>query len=183
MPMADVEALVDGALRLTAEEQAQQRARRRIWGRRFLLAVLAFALEVFLLRNAIPLFADSTAMLWMPPLFGAGFGVYFVFLAKEKLPPFYDRYKISFYSDGILRMNVAGVRFNNRNWPHILRAVRTWCCASVAGWVPVFALLWLAMDRLRVPEMAVGLVSLFLGLTAILGGLFLPVYVVGRKYE
>ena len=80
-------------------------------------------------------------------------------------------------------MNVAGVHFNNRNWPHILRAVRTWCCAAMAGWVPVFALLWLGMERLRFPEMAAGLVLLFLSLAAILGGLFLPVYVVGRKYE
>jgi hypothetical protein len=31
--------------------------------------------------------------------------------------------------------------------------------------------------------MAAGLVLLFLSLAAILGGLFLPVYVLGRKYE
>ena len=183
MPMRDVEALVGGALHLTAEEQALQRERRQMWGGRYVLAALALALEVFFLRNVIPVFADSAAMLWFPPLFGAGFGVYFIFLAKEKLPSFYDQYKINFYSDGILRMNVAGVYFNNRNWPHILRAARTWCCAAMAGWAPVFALLWLGMERLRVPEMAAGLVLLFLALAAILGGLFLPVYVVGRKYE
>lgn len=183
LPMRDVEALVDGALHLTAEEQARQREHRQMWGGRYVLAALALALEVFFLRNVIPIFADSAVMLWFPSLFGAGFGVYFIFLAKEKLPSFYDQYKINFYSDGILRMNVAGVHFNNRNWPHILRAVRTWCCAAMAGWVPVFALLWLGMERLRFPEMAAGLVLLFLSLAAILGGLFLPVYVVGRKYE
>lgn len=183
LPMRDVEALVDGALHLTEEEQARQREHRQMWGGRYVLAALALALEVFFLRNVIPIFADSAVMLWFPSLFGAGFGVYFIFLAKEKLPSFYDQYKINFYSDGILRMNVAGVHFNNRNWPHILRAVRTWCCAAMAGWVPVFALLWLGMERLRFPEMAAGLVLLFLSLAAILGGLFLPVYVLGRKYE
>ena len=181
--MRDVEALVGGALHLTAEEQARQRKHRQMWGGRYVLAALALALEVFFLRNVIPIFADSAVMLWFPSLFGAGFGVYFIFLAKEKLPSFYDQYKINFYSDGILRMNVAGVHFNNRNWPHILRAARTWCCAAMAGGVPVFALLWLGMERLRFPEMAAGLVLLFLSLAAILGGLFLPVYVLGRKYE
>ena len=183
LPMRDVETLVGGALHLTAEEQARQREHRQMWGGRYVLAALALALEVFFLRNVIPIFADSAVMLWFPSLFGAGFGVYFIFLAKEKLPSFYDQYKINFYSDGILRMNVAGVHFNNRNWPHILRAVRTWCCAAMAGGVPVFALLWLGMERLRFPEMAAGLVLLFLSLAAILGGLFLPVYVLGRKYE
>ena len=114
LPMRDVEALVGGALHLTAEEQARQREHRQMWGGRYVLAALALALEVFFLRNVIPIFADSAVMLWFPSLFGAGFGVYFIFLAKEKLPSFYDQYKINFYSDGILRMNVAGVHFNNR---------------------------------------------------------------------
>ena len=124
LPMRDVEALVGGALHLTAEEQARQREHRQMWGGRYVLAALALALEVFFLRNVIPIFADSAVMLWFPSLFGAGFGVYFIFLAKEKLPSFYDQYKINFYSDGILRMNVAGVHFNNRNWPHILLVLR-----------------------------------------------------------
>lgn len=183
MTVVDVEPLLGAALHMTAEENARQRAHRRMWGGWFVLSALAFALEVFLLRRVLPLFADGTAMLWLPPLFGAGFGVYFVFLAKEKLPPFYDQYKINFYSDGVMRMNVAGVHFNNRNWPHILRAVRIWCCAAMAGWAPAFALLWLAMERLRLPELAAGLVLLLASLAALLGGLFLPIYVVGRKYE
>ena len=179
----DVEALVGGALHLTAEEQARQRAHRRIWGIRFLLSALAFVLAVFLLWDLIPVFDDSGTMLWLPPLFGAGFGSYFIFFAKEKLPPFYDQYKINFYSDGILRMNVMGVHFNNRNWPHILRAARAWCCLVTALWAPAFTLMRVTMEQLRVPDMAAGLVTLVVGLTAILGGLFLPIYVVGRKYE
>ena len=64
----------------------------------------------------------------------ACFGAYYCFFAKEKLPAFYDQNKINFYSDGALRMNLPGVYFNNRNWPHILRACRTWTCVTMAAW-------------------------------------------------
>ena len=132
-----------------------------------LVALLAFALEVFLLRNAVPLFADETVMLWLTPFFGAAFGSYFVFFCKEKLPPFYDQYRVNFYSDGVLRMNVPGVYFNNRNWPHIVDAVRTWSCAVMAGWAPLFVLVW-QLQR-AAPE-AVFVITFITGMTSILGG-------------
>lgn len=176
----DVDALLSSALHLTEEERTQQREHRRTWGRRYVLAVLAFVLEVFFLRNTIPLFADEAVMLWLTPLFGAAFGFYFVFFCKEKLPPFYDQYRVNFYSDGALRMNIPGVYFNNRNWPHIINAVRTWSCATIAAWVPFFALVWLLLGS--APE-AVHLITFPVGMTAILGGLFIPIYVVGRRYE
>lgn len=185
MTVRDVEPLLAAALTLTAEEQAEQRRHRRIWGRRFLLALAAFVLEaLFLWRTtAVPLFADEAVMLWLPPFFAAAFGAYFVFFVKEKLPAFYDQYRINFYSDGALRMNVPGVYFNNRNWPHILNAVRTWSCVTIAAWVPVFALLWRVTEILSLPLMMVNCMTLFFGLLAILGGLFIPIYVAGRKYE
>ena len=86
MAVRDVDALLSSALHLTEEERTIQREHRRTWGRRYVLALLAFALEVFLLRGAVPLFADETVMLWLTPLFGAAFGSYFVFFCKEKLP-------------------------------------------------------------------------------------------------
>ena len=176
----DVDALLSSALHLTEEERSVQRAHRRIWGRRYVLALLAFVLEVFLLRGAVPLFADEAVMLWLTPFFGAAFGFYFVFFCKEKLPPFYDQYRVNFYSNGFLRMNVPGVCFNNRNWPHIVDAVRTWSCVTTAAWVPFFALVW-QLQR-SAPE-AVFAITFTAGMTAILGGLFIPIYVVGRKYE
>ena len=77
MAVRDVDALLSSALHLTEEERTIQREHRRTWGRRYVLALLAFALEVFLLRNAVPLFADEAVMLWLTPLFGAAFGSYF----------------------------------------------------------------------------------------------------------
>ena len=51
MTVRDVEPLLAAALTLTAEEQAAQREHRRTWGRRFLLALAAFALDFALLRR------------------------------------------------------------------------------------------------------------------------------------
>ena len=162
MAVRDVDALLSSALHLTEEERSIQREHRRTWGRRYVLALLAFVLEVFLLRGAVPLFADEAVMLWLTPFFGVAFGFPFVFLCKEKLPPFYDRC------------------FNNRNWPHIVDAVRTWSCVTTAAWVPFFALVWQLQSS--APE-AVFAITFTAGMTAILGGLFIPIYVVGRKYE
>ena len=50
------------------------------------------------------------------------FSGYFCFFAKDKLPAYYDANKIDAYSDGIFRMNMPGIHFNNRNWPYIKRA-------------------------------------------------------------
>ena len=185
MTVRDVEPLLTAALTLTAEEQAAQREHRRTWGRRFLLALAAFVLEMLFLgrTRAVPLFADEAVMLWLPPLFSAAFGVYFVFFVKEKLPAFYDRHRINFYSDGAMRMNVPGVYFNNRNWPRILSAIRTWACVTTAAWALVFGGLWRAVTALALPVMAVNCITIFFGLLAILGGLFIPICVVGKKYE
>lgn len=46
---------------------------------------------------------------------GLLFGAYFLMLAKEKLPTYYDENKITSYSDGIFRMNIPGLAFNNSN--------------------------------------------------------------------
>lgn len=73
------------------------------------------------------------------------FGAYFVFFVRLRLPTYYDENRISSFSDGPIRMNLAGVSINNVNWPHMVRAVRIWTCAAVAM-CPALELLlsWLA---------------------------------------
>lgn len=109
-------------------------------------------------------------------ILGAVFGAYFCFFVKTTLPPFYDRNKCGLYYDGPFRMNVPGVTFNNSNWPHIVRVGRVWACLSMAlyliislGMNRLFPALWLRMER-------------YAFLLLLLGGLFLPMYAVGRKH-
>lgn len=176
----EVEQIVESAVAtLTAQEEERQRQNRRRWGLRYAAALVCLVLELLLSR---PLWDNAVVLLLLPPFFGVIFGAHFCFFAKEKLPTFYDQYRINFYSEGAFRMNVPGVHFNNSNWPHILLVLRIWCVAMIAGWSPAYALVHAAAAAL-LPDLVEPFVLLFLFLPVFFGGLFGPVYVVGRKYE
>jgi len=102
--------------------------------------------------------------------------IYFFIFAKEKLPAYYDQNRISTYSDGFFRMNVPFLTFNNSNWPHILKVGRIWAAVSMIA-IPLIYILtdifapqiWMAAD--------------FVFILLFLCGLFVPMYIVGKKYE
>ena len=177
----DVDPLLAMALEMTAQEKESQAVHRRQWGRIFIGCLAALAAELLLLRIVFPLWDAFASFLYLPPSMAAVFGVYFVFFAKEKLPAFYDQYKLSFYSDGCMRMNIPGVCLNNRNWPHILNTIRTWSCVTIAAWLPFYALLRWGVTYL--PEQVGAMVMLVVCLGSTLGGMFIPVVVAGRKYQ
>lgn len=177
----EVEPLLTGALSMTSQEQEVQREHRRTWGKWYFLALGAFAVEVMALWGQ--LWDELTSLRILAPLLAGIFGAYFIFGAKEKIPAFYDQHRLNFYSDGVFRMNVPGVYFNNRNWPHIVNAIRTWACVTLGCWLPVYEGIKWVLVTLRVPEEWAMFILLLLALLAILGGMFIPVYVVGRKYE
>ncbi|MEG1594761.1 MAG: hypothetical protein RR350_10125 [Oscillibacter sp.] len=74
-------------------------------------------------------------------------------------------------------MNLAGIRFSNRNWPYILRAGRRWTLT-----VPVvFPLLFLAIRQLLPPAawaQSRPALTLLAGL-----GVFLPLIIAGKRHE
>jgi len=106
------------------------------------------------------------------------FAVYFWFFAPQKLPDYFDQNRISAYSDGPLRMNVPGVRFTNRNWPHIVKALRCSLCALMTL-CPLVAL-----PGILLGEGANGnVIAKVLLLAMVLGSVLAPVYIAGRKYE
>lgn len=105
------------------------------------------------------------------------FAIYFCFFVQIRLPRYYDENRICSYSDGIFRMNIAGVSLNNRNWLHIVGACRASTCLAM-GFLPVLSLL---MQSLQIVwwRFAGSFVMLFL----MLGIFVIPIYVVGKKYE
>lgn len=105
------------------------------------------------------------------------FAIYFCFFVQIRLPRYYDENRICSYSDGIFRMNIAGVSLNNRNWLHIVGACRASTCLAM-GFLPVLSLL---MQSLQIVwwQFAGSFVMLFL----MLGIFVIPIYVVGKKYE
>lgn len=105
------------------------------------------------------------------------FGVYFTFFVKDRLPAYYDENSISSYSDGIFRFNLVGVRFSNRNWPHILNALRSWC-----RWAQVVLMVFILIIRTWFPALKIG-PYLPAVLSVFVLGLFIPVYITAKKYE
>ncbi len=93
------------------------------------------------------------------------------------LPAYYDQNRIGGVQDGPFRMNVPGLTFNNSNWPHIVTVGRTWACATTAFY-PLLsaAMLYAASSFWTVYEK-------FVLSALLLGGLFIPVYLVGKKYQ
>ena len=114
---------------------------------------------------------------WTPLLLGAVFGAWFCFFAISELPRFYDEHPIRGMIDGPFRMNVPGLHFNNRNWPHIITVGRVWSCVTMAG-APISCLLLWWLWPAQCPQLQYGVVS-----GATLAGLFLPVYLAGRRFE
>lgn len=111
------------------------------------------------------------------PILGLIFGGYFCFFVKLNLPGYHDHDRIGAVSDGPFRMNLPGVAINNRNWPKLIQVIRCWSCAVLALMPPVTMALWRFLPSVfSQAELAVGLV-----LT--LGGLFVPLVVVGKRYE
>ena len=100
----------------------------------------------------------------------------FCLFAREKLPAYYDENKISSYSSGVFRMNLAGVYFNNRNWPHIMKAGRNWALSSLVLMPVLYGLLTLLFQG---ESMACEDRSTL----TYLAGLLIPMIYAGKKYE
>jgi len=143
-----------------------------LWGIFYALALLISCIEVL----ASYKYGHDLLYMGIAIPFAAIIGAYFCFFAKLRLPRYYDENKISVYTDGPFEMSCYGMHFNNNNWPHILTAGRIWSIALMVAFPAVCFLTESFFSTLPF--------GVFLPLTlfAILGGLFIPTYIVGKKY-
>lgn len=143
---------------------------RRFWALIFASALLVVALEAALLF----FMTGSTSSIWPSGLFLL-FAGWLCLFAKPWLPTYYDNNRISFVQQGPFRMNMVGLRFNNRNWPPLLTLFR---CATLSASIlyPLVVLL-----SHRCPPLSV------LSSQTVIAGLFIAflglVYAIGKKYE
>ncbi len=168
-PITALEAdrLVSGALHLSAQEQEERGEIRRRRALRYTLAAALGALELLSLWKLTDYMADDFVSMLLTPLpLAAIFGLYFCFFAREQLPAFYDENKINFYS----------------NWPHILQAARTWCIAMMTLYVPLYTIVRWGSGFAGSFQVQLGTMLIF-GMVMLFGGLFIPILVVGRKYQ
>lgn len=169
----EVEDIVKTAIAYSDDRPAQRRRARRKWTVIYALSVVGGSLG--LLWNHLQ--GNVSETVGTGVLLGIIFGAYFCFFAREKLPTYYDQNRINGVHDGVFRMNVPGVRFNNSNWPYIVLTGRIWACLSVAllpllsgAMTALYPVFWLRAEK-------------YVFLALLLGGLFFPMYLVGRKFE
>lgn len=168
------EELVQKVIDMTREDRQGDRAKRGIL---LLLCVLVGCGELWLLTWAGIPWEEVTVSLGTMMFLMALLGLYFCLFARETLPKYYDENRITAYSDGIFRMNLPGVSFNNRNWPHILHAGRLWAMMGLTLSPVVFFLL-----RTFLPKVW-STAGLYIILFLTLGGLLIPMNITARKYE
>lgn len=177
MDSRQTEDLVKKVIVMTEAEQRRYMPGRLKRGLTLALCALTGCLEVWLLAHwGIPMEEIAVALFTVMGLM-AGFGLYFCVFAQEKLPKYYDENKIDAYSDGFMRLNIPGVHFNNTNWPYIVRAVQLWAMIGLVVSPALFFLMRTCLGKFW------NVASVYLILILTLGGLFAPMYIVGRKYE
>ena len=59
-------------------------------------------------------------------IFGIVYGAYTLFWMPETLPRYYDENHVCNFAQGAFHMHIPGVYYNNRNWLHVLKAMRVW---------------------------------------------------------
>lgn len=170
------EEIVKKVIVLSGEEQSKYRPDRLKRGIQLLLCAVVGALEILALILLGYSMEELSLSLFLFMILMVFFGLYFCVFAKEKLPAYYDDNKIPFYSDGFFRMNIPGINFNNRNWPHIIRAGQLWAMIGLVATPAAFY----AMTKLFPPARRP--FAVYILLFAVLGGLFIPMIAFGIKY-
>ncbi|MCI8478554.1 MAG: helix-turn-helix transcriptional regulator [Oscillospiraceae bacterium] len=171
----EVEALLQKAIHLSEPESPATGRGRNLALMGLCLAVsLAEGLVLLSLGWSISQLADA---LLTPQLLAAIFGLYACLFMQERLPTYYDENKLSYYCSGIFRIHMAGVSFNNRNWPHIVQAIRRWAMVMLVAYPLCYGIL----SQFFPVFWHIG--RLFFMLAATLGGLLVPLYWAAKKYE
>lgn len=169
-----VEQVVKTAVSYSDEKQTRAYHNKGKWGFFFIVSFLTACLEI----KFAYLCKYLTTGLIVSVALGACFGVYFCFFVKEKLPDYYDKNRICVYTDGLFEMNLPGLSINNRNWGKILQAGRIWAITIMLGYPAVSYI-----EALFFTGIWLDIADLLFALLFTLGGLFTPIYIVGKKYE
>lgn len=177
MDSSHVEELMHRVITYSEETPAERHRRRRQEAALFGASLAAVVLELLGLRVLGYSWEVICLNLLTYELLFLFFCAYFCFFAKDTLPQYYDEYKVDAYSDGIFRMNMPGIHFNNRNWRPIKRAaIRGMLISAVA--LPVLYFFCGLLFPVFV-ESAFVFVCLPLFFVALFG----PMYAAARRYE
>ena len=108
---------------------------------------------------------------------GTLFGGYFCIFAIVRLPDYYDENPVHIYNDnGFFNMSFPGLTFNNRNWLPILNTCRIWALSAMVIYPVISFILALLFPGRWMIELLAEMLLIF-------GGMFVPVYITGKKFE
>ena len=171
----EIKELVVGSLDMAVRDSIHQH--RKNWILAYLLCLFISITEIIILVVS----GSSLAEMKRDILLVTGgmllFGAWFCFFAKDILPTYYDANKINYVSQGIFRIHLVGLSFNNENWIYICTTLKIWTLATVvlyplAGIIIINCLniaLWDILNKIF--------------LIMILGGMVVSIYIIGKKYE
>lgn len=177
MTPTEVEDLVKTAIAYSEENPAGKRAIKPRLLITYLICVFTMLMEMALMYHLGFTRLQLSEPILTTTVLCPIFGLYFMVFMLEKLPQYYDDYRISNFSDGPLRMNIPGVRISNRNWPYIVRVCRFWSMGMLVGHPALVIVM-----NLFAPQFYAAYEKPIL-LVLMLGGLFVPLVIVGRKHQ
>lgn len=169
----DVDNMVSYSLESSVKAMISYNKRKRklIWGISCFIVVLEC---LYLLVSTYPLehIRGITCVSGVMMIFA----FWSCFFAKE-LPTFYDEYRINYVSQGIFRIHMPGLTFNNSNWPEILKLLRIFSI-SVAVGTPMFYYISMLIGGYQLFD-NIKLCALWIVIFIFVGS----VYYIGKKYE
>lgn len=171
----EVENLVVGSLDLTVRDSMKQNKRK--WRLAYAACLLITIMEISLLYlSGLSLEKMKNNVILIAVLMLI-FGGWFCFFAKDLLPTYFDENKIEYYSQGIFRMNLPGVSFNNGNWGYICSTMKAVTLSVAVLYPPIcFVIVHYAGEEMwEHLQNAMVLIAL--------GSMFGAAYFVGKKYE
>ena len=169
----EVEKLVINSLDLSVRDTIRQRKKNWIYA--FLISigvVIAQAILMTVSGITIEQMRDSIFISFLMLIFA----VCCIFV-KEVLPTYYDKDKINFVSQGVFKIHMPGLAFNNGNWIYILTVFRLFTL-GVAILAPILCYLCISIggvdlwNSIKYPSILI-----------LLAGLIVATYIVGKKYE
>ena len=176
LPIADVERLMTNTLDIYSKERESKTSEKKKWKLAYIGCTVISLMELLCIYlYDATLLTNGTNLLLSAGMLVV-FGAWFCLIIKETLPTYYDENRVTAYSDGILRMNLPGIRFHNGNWLHIVKVGRFWSCISMVLFPAVYFFTWMLLpDKLS-------LYAGFVMLPMVLG-IFIPMIYCAKKYE
>lgn len=105
------------------------------------------------------------------------FAGWFCVFVKDVLPSYYDRDKVNFFAQGIFKIHMVGLSFNNSNWIPICTLMKVWTLALAI----LYPLACLVIGNNGNIELWRDFSSIFMSFVVV--GMIASTYIVGKKYE